>query len=192
MDPAKTRIGFNLKHIVSNISGAFKTFDAILYTDGVDFTSTEISFWLNVDSIETGQPNRNHFLKSSEFFDANQFKYIKFVSNAITKTSTAGIYELHGDLIIKEICKPVMFIVEFTGMNNEGPEDKVGFRLHGKINRKDWRLNWNMPQQFGVPVLSEEIGLNCHVELVKSQLINDRHESFFPLELPVMSYKRAS
>ncbi|MGZ3882918.1 MAG: YceI family protein [Bacteroidia bacterium] len=192
MDPAKTRIGFNLKHLVSDISGAFKTFDAVLFTDGVDFTSTEISFWLHADSIETGQPVRNQFLKSSEFFNVNQFQYIKFISSSISKTGTSGVYELNGDLIIKEICKPVKFNMEFTGMNNENMKEKVGFRLQGKINRRDWRLNWQTPNQFGMPVLSEEIALNCNIELVKSEMINENSDSFFPRELPLTSYKRAS
>jgi polyisoprenoid-binding protein YceI len=44
---------------------------------------------------------------------------------------------------------------------------KAGFELTGKLNRKDFGLNWNAITEAGGLVVSEEVKLQLNVELVK-------------------------
>jgi polyisoprenoid-binding protein YceI len=44
---------------------------------------------------------------------------------------------------------------------------KAGFTINGKINRKDWGLNWNAALEAGGVLVSEDIYISCEVQLVK-------------------------
>jgi polyisoprenoid-binding protein YceI len=58
--------------------------------------------------------------------------------------------------------------VEFGGINTDPwGNEKVGFTLSGKINRKDWGLNWNAALESGGVLVSEEVRINAEVQFVK-------------------------
>jgi polyisoprenoid-binding protein YceI len=44
---------------------------------------------------------------------------------------------------------------------------KAGFSVSGKINRKDWGLNWNAALEAGGVMVSDEVRINAEVQLVK-------------------------
>jgi polyisoprenoid-binding protein YceI len=45
---------------------------------------------------------------------------------------------------------------------------KAGFSIGGKINRKEWGLNWNAALEAGGVLLSDEVKIICDVQLVKA------------------------
>ena len=47
---------------------------------------------------------------------------------------------------------------------------RAGFTLTGKINRKDFGLNWNVLTEAGGLLVSEEIKLSASIQFVKAQL----------------------
>jgi polyisoprenoid-binding protein YceI len=58
--------------------------------------------------------------------------------------------------------------VEFGGiMKDPWGNEKAGFSISGKINRKDWGLNWNAALEAGGVLVGEDIKIDCDVELVK-------------------------
>ena len=66
IDPIHSEIGFKVKHLmITNVKGIFKEFDASIYTTGEDFMTSEIDFWMNPASIETGVADRDAHLKSA-------------------------------------------------------------------------------------------------------------------------------
>ena len=53
-------------------------------------------------------------------------------------------YELWGNLTIKGITKKIKLDVEFGGViKDPWGGERAGFTINGKVNRKDWELNWN-------------------------------------------------
>ena len=54
IDPANSRVGFRVKHLMfTNVQGSFKEYGInVNMTD--DFTTAEIDFWINPQSIYTG------------------------------------------------------------------------------------------------------------------------------------------
>ena len=77
-------------------------------------------------------------------------------------------YEITGDLSIKEVTKPVKFPVEFSGlMKDPWGNTKAGLNIYGKINRKDWGLNWNSALETGGVLVGEEVKLNIELQLIK-------------------------
>lgn len=170
IDPTHSEIAFKVKHLmISNVKGSFSEFSGQLLTDGNDFSTSEISFQINPASINTGVADRDGHLKSPDFFDVENFNVIDFTSGKLVKTS-GDVFELTGNLIIKGVSKPVRLEVEFGGfMSDPWGNEKAGFTLSGKLNRKDFGLNWNAALEAGGVLVGEEIKLNIDIELVKQK-----------------------
>jgi polyisoprenoid-binding protein YceI len=169
IDPTHSEIAFKVKHLmITNVKGVFKEFNASIYTTGEDFMTSGIDFWLNPASIETGVADRDTHLKSPDFFDVENYKQIHFIGNSYEKVDNDGSYTLYGDLTIKGITKQIKLDVEFGGvMKDPWGNEKAGFSINGKINRKDWGLNWNAALEAGGVLVGDEIRISCEVELVK-------------------------
>lgn len=169
IDAAHSEIAFKVKHLmITNVKGTFKEFDASIFTTGEDFMTSEIDFWLNPASIETGAADRDAHLKSADFFDVENHKQITFIGNTYEKVDNDGSYTLYGDLTIKGITKQIKLDVEFGGvMKDPWGNEKAGFTIDGKINRKDWGLNWNATLEAGGLLVGDEVRISCEVELIK-------------------------
>jgi polyisoprenoid-binding protein YceI len=154
--------------VVANIRGVFKEFEGSIYTTGDDFMTAEIDFWLNPASIDTGDEKRDLHIKSADFFDVDQYKEISFVGNSYEEVDKDGSFELYGELIIKGISKKVKLDVEFGGVvKDPWGNNKAVFTINGKINRKEWGLNWNAALETGGLLVGEEVRISCDVQLVK-------------------------
>ncbi len=171
IDPSHTEIGFKIKHLmISNIRGKFNEFDASIYTTGDDFMSAEVDCWIDVASIDTNDPERDKHLKSPDFFDVERFPQISFVKNSVETVDKDGSYELWGDLMIKGITKKIKLDVEFGGVvKDPWGNEKAVFTINGKVNRKDWGLNWNATLEAGGILVGEDVRISCEVQLMRSE-----------------------
>jgi polyisoprenoid-binding protein YceI len=168
IDPAHTKVSFKVKHLmISNVLGHFKEFEGQVITDENDFSSAVINFTLNTASIDTEIADRNAHLKSADFFDVEKYPKITFSGTGM-KDLGDEMYELTGDLTIKDVTKAVTLSVEFGGiMADPWGNVKAGFSINGKINRKDWGLNWNAALEAGGVLVGEDVKISGDVELVK-------------------------
>jgi polyisoprenoid-binding protein YceI len=169
IDPVHTEIAFKVKHLmITNVKGVFKEYDASIYTTGSDFLSAEIDFWMNPASIDTKDEKRDAHMRSGDFFDVDNYKEIRFTGNSYEKVDD-DTYILWGDLTIKDITKKIKLGVEFAGvMKDPWGNEKAGFVINGKINRKDWGLNWNAALEAGGVLVSDTVNISCEVQLVKA------------------------
>ena len=169
IDPMHSEIGFKTKYLLfTNVAGTFKEYDASIYTTGDDFLTAEIDLWINAASINTGDKKRDEHLMSADFFDAAKFKEINFTGNTYEKDDSDGKYSLYGDLTMKGIKKQIKLQVEFNGVvKDPWGNEKAVFNIHGKINRKDWGLNWNAALEAGGVLVSEDVWINCEVQLTR-------------------------
>ena len=168
IDPSHSKIGFKVKHLmISNVLGNFKVFDGQVTTEGNDFSTAKIAFSLNSDSIDTEMADRDAHLKSGDFFDAANYPKIDF-SGTTLKDLGDDMYELTGNMAIKGITKEVVLSVEYGGlMTDPWGNVKAGFSINGKMNRKDWGLNWNAALEAGGLLVGEEVKINCDIQLAK-------------------------
>ena len=168
VDPTHSEIGFKVKHMMfTNISGKFTKFDASIETDDTDFENAKVEFTGAVDSISTGNADRDTHLVSADFFDAAQFPEIKFKVTSFTKIKDDQ-YDLRGDLTMHGVTKSVKIPAEYSGlMKDPWGNTKIAFSLDGKINRKDWGLNWNSALEAGGVLVSDEVRLAIEMQFIK-------------------------
>jgi polyisoprenoid-binding protein YceI len=171
IDPAHTEISFKVKHLmISTVSGVFREFGATIYTNANDFESAKIDFWMNPSSVDTNEEKRDGHLKSPDFFDVEKYKKITFISDSFEKSGDGNLFKLGGKLTVKGITKGIVLDVEFGGIIKDPyGNEKAGFSINGKINRKDWELNWNAMLETGGVMVSDEVRINCEVELLKQK-----------------------
>jgi polyisoprenoid-binding protein YceI len=168
IDPMHSEVQFKVKHLViSTVSGFFKSFEGSVETDTEDFEHAKIEFSIDINSIDTTQPQRDEHLKSAEFFDAATYPHIKFKSTSFKKTGDDE-YALTGDLTIKNVTKSVTLNVEFGGSAADFyGNTKAGFEITGKINRKEFGLTWDGVTEAGSIVVGEDIKLTINAQLIK-------------------------
>lgn len=168
IDPAHSEIGFKVKHMMfTNVSGNFGKFDATIETQDDNFETAQFEFTGEIDSITTGNTDRDTHLLSLDFFDAAQFPKINFKSTSFVKVNE-GDYKLTGDLTLHGVTKPVTLDVEFGGLAKDPwGNTKTGLSASGKINRKDWGLNWNSALETGGVLVGEEVKLNIELQFIQ-------------------------
>jgi len=169
IDMAHSEVGFKVKHMmVANVRGLFKEFEASIVTTGEDFMTAEIDFWLDPSSVDTGSSDRDKHIRGADFFDVEQFKQIHFTGNTYEEVDHDGSYELYGDLTIKGITRRIKLDVEFGGiLKDPWGNQKAIFNINGKINRKEWGLNWNAALETGGILVGEEVSIRADLQLFK-------------------------
>ncbi len=101
------------------------------------------------------------------FFKVEKHPNITFKSAKVEKVND-DTFNLYGNLTIKETTKPVKLSVEYSGIAKDPWGNvKAGFIINGKINRKDWGINYNAVLETGGVMLGEELKLNGEIQLVK-------------------------
>ena len=168
LDTAHSEVKFKVKHlVVSTVTGQFETFSGKVETVGDDFDGASVEFEADVNSINTKQAQRDGHLKSADFFDAENHPKMSFKSSGFSKKSESE-YLLTGDLTIRGNTKSVDLSVVYNGIvQGFGGDFKVaGFEISGKISRKEFGLVWNGITEAGGVVVSDEVRLEIHAELV--------------------------
>ena len=167
IDSTHSEIGFKVKHMMfTNVSGNFSDYEANISTEDDNFENANIEFSANIDSISTNNTDRDNHLKSGDFFDAENYPKLTFKASSLTKKGDD--YELTGDLSLRGVTKTVTLPTEFSGlMKDPWGNTKAGLNISGKINRKEWGLNWNSALETGGVLVGEDVKLNIELQLIK-------------------------
>lgn len=163
IDNAHSEITFKVKHMmISTVTGHFDEFNANVVTNGDDFKEAKFDFSAKIDSINTKNKDRDAHLKSEDFFAAEQYPELKFVSKSFNGD------KLVGDLTIKNVTKEVELDVDFNGIAVDPyGQTKAGLEIEGQINRKDFNLTWGAVTEAGSVVVSDKVKLGIAVQFIK-------------------------
>lgn len=169
IDPTHSEVHFKIKHLmITNVTGSFNIFQASVATEEEDFSKATISFTADIDSISTGNEQRDGHLKSADFFDAATYPQIKFTATKVESVDNDGSYELYGDLTIRDVTKSIKLDVEFGGVVKDMyGNTKAGFTINGKINRKDFGLTWSAVTEAGGVIVSDEVKIISEIQLIE-------------------------
>lgn len=152
--------------VVSTVTGHFDRFDATAVTENDSLENAKITFSAEVASLTTGTAQRDDHLRSDDFFNAEKYPKLTFESTSFEKVKDDA-YKLKGNLTIRDVTRPVELDVEYGGqIKDPYGNQRSGFTVSGKVNRKDFGLKYNALIESGGAVVSDEIKINCHVEFI--------------------------
>ena len=166
IDPAHTQAEFGVRHMmISTVRGRFAEVTGTITLDPDDITFSLVDVRIGVNSIDTGNGDRDKHLRSADFFDVEAHPEITFRS---TRVSTAnGNLHVHGDLTIRATTRQVVLDSEQlgTGLDPWG-QQRVGFRGETRINRKDFGLVWNQALEAGGVLVGDEVRITLEVQAI--------------------------
>ncbi|MET8561440.1 YceI family protein [Streptomyces flaveolus] len=169
IDPSHSTIGFVARHaMVTNVKGGFQDFTGTLHLDGADPSKSTATLDVQMASIETGNPDRDGHLKSSDFFKIDEFPVMTFRS---TKAESLGgdDYRITGDLSLLGVTKPLTIDLEFNGAAKDPfGNERVGFEGKAEILRSEWGLTWNAALETGGVLVSDKIKLVFDISAIKN------------------------
>jgi polyisoprenoid-binding protein YceI len=169
IDPSHSEVNVIARHMmISKVRGRFREFSGIIRI-AEDPLQSSVEATINAASIDTGDPNRDQHLRSADFLDVEHYPEIRFVSTSVQPTSdTWDKFELHGDLSIRGITRPLTLEVEFCGVATDPwGNTRAGFLATGEINREDFDITWNQALEAGGFVVGKGVKFEVDVEAVR-------------------------
>lgn len=170
IDPAHSEIKFKVKHLViSTVTGQFKDIRGKVESEGDGFEGASVYFEADVNSIDTGNEDRDAHLKSQDFFNAEDYPSLTFESNSLKSTGDDE-YEVTGDITIRGTTKPITLKAIHGGtVQDPYGNTKAGFEISGELIRKDFGLEWNAVTEAGNVVVGDIVKLALDVQLIKEE-----------------------
>ncbi len=166
IDPAHTTVGFSARHMgLSTVRGRFTRFNGTVEADPTDITTARARLEVDMDSIDTGQEQRDQHLKGPDFFDVDNHPTMVFVTKSITRTKE-DTYAVVGDLTVRGVTREVELTYEHAGEGTDPYGNRrLGGSLTGTINRSEWGLRWNVPLDSGGWLVSDKIKLEIDLQV---------------------------
>ena len=161
LDPNHSSIGFSVSHLViNNVHGNFNEFTGTVVVD--DKAIKEAKGTIEVKSIDTRNTKRDAHLRTPDFFDAQKYPTITFVSKKAEKkggeTVLIGEFTMHG--VTKEISLPV----KLSGpISDPAMGTRIGLYAKAKLSRKEFGIT------YGSGAVGDEIEIEINAEAVKAK-----------------------
>ncbi len=163
IDPAHTSFGFTALHMmISKVPGDFEKFSGTITYDPQDLANSKANVSIDVNSINTRIAQRDHHLRSPDFFDAAQYPTITFISTKFTQGYITGKLTMRG--VTKDITIPVSILGPAKSMTGG---QAIGISGSVTVNRQDYGINWNRNLDQGGVFVSNDILLSINIEADK-------------------------
>jgi len=168
VDPVHSNVAFTIRHLVSKVTGKFDDFSGTVNVDPKKLATSSVDFAIKVASIDTGNGDRDKHLKSGDFFDAEKYPEITFKSSSV-KATGKDKYSVAGTLTMHGVSKQVVLPVEFGGFGKDMQgNEKAGFELSTRLDRKAYGINWNKAVDNGT-LLGDEVAVTINLETSKKK-----------------------
>ena len=163
IDPTHSEVGFSVRHLmISKVKGKFERFTAT-FTTGENPLDSKVEATAEVASINTNEPNRDGHLRTGDFFEAEKYPSIHFVSTAVR--ANGDDFLVDGELTIKGTTKPVTFEVEFGGFGTDPYGNyKAGLTAKATIDRTDFGLTYNAALETGGVLIGEKVTITLDLQ----------------------------
>lgn len=169
MDPAHSGLQFAVKHmVISTVRGSFRDFAVEAEIDEANVANSRATVRIDAASLTTGNTDRDAHLRSADFFDVEAHPSIVFETRTIERRG-GDDYRLTGDLTIRGITRAIVLDGEIQGpVKDPWGGVRFGLSASGKLNRKEFGLNWNSALEAGGFLVGDDVKLTIEAELVKA------------------------
>lgn len=121
--------GYNLKFTGTKVDGNFEKIKGTILFDENNLSNSKFDLIIDVESIATGNWLMNKHAKGDNWFDAEKYPTINFVSSKFTKTSNG--YLVNGFLTMHGVKRDIT--IPFTFSNSI-------FKGIFSVNRMDYKI----------------------------------------------------
>lgn len=161
-DPVHSNVSFEVGYAgVNTFRGSFRDFTATLSGDALEGSA-------EVASVDVKDEQLNAHLQTPDFFDAARYPEITFRASELVRHDDDTVTG-KGELTIKGATQPI----EFRGSVSEPATDpfgreRLGLRIETAIDRTQYGVDWNAPNQSGGDYLANDVKLIAELAFVKA------------------------
>jgi polyisoprenoid-binding protein YceI len=165
IDPVHSEVGFTVRHMmVSKVRGRFNAYSGEIVT-APDPLDSSVTAEIVLDSITTGNEQRDAHIRSADFFDVEAHPTMTYRSTGVRRHGDG--YVVDGQLTLKGVTRDVPLALELNGF---GPDayggTRAGFTATAEISRGDFGINWNAAIEGGGVVVSDKVTIQLEIEAV--------------------------
>lgn len=168
IDGSHSHVGFSIRHMmISNVRGELGKVSGDVTYDPARPQNASVSVAIDVASIDTHDEKRDGHLKSADFFDAEKYPNITFVSKSVRAKGER--LEIVGDLTIRDTTREVVLAVDEVTKERTDPwgNKRIGASATTKISRKEFGVTWNAALEAGGVLVGDEVKVTLEVELIR-------------------------
>ncbi|MCL5116837.1 MAG: YceI family protein [Firmicutes bacterium] len=167
IDPTHSTVGFVVRHLVSKVRGSFSEFSGQIVGDPTDLTGATATFEVSMQSVTTNQADRDKHLRTSDFFDVENYPTMSFQSTRVERVDDST-YTVYGNLTLRGVTKEIPVKVEYLGIGADPwGNTRAGFECQARINRKDFGVNWNQVLEAGGVMVGDNVDIHLELETIK-------------------------
>ena len=169
IDPQHSSAQFAVRHLgLSTVRGAFSKLSGTLQLDDQDFTKSTIEVSIDVNTVDTREPDRDKELRSERFFDLARFPTMTFKSKKVEQVAP-GKLRVTGDLTMHGTTKEVVLDVDGLTAPAKDPwgNQRIAASATTKINRQDYGVKWNAKLDNGCAVVGDDVNITIDVEMIQ-------------------------
>lgn len=179
IEESHSYVGFSVKYMgYAKVKGRFENFNGSIRYDENNLSKTSVSFAVNVGSIDTDNDWRDNDLKSDNWFDAENFPHIQFISQKVEERDNG--FNIVGEMTIKDVTKTVTIKMEPPSgvLKDLRGDNQVIFNGTFSINRKEFGVegkNWSRVKE-GITAVSDEVEIE--LTILGKQILKDNFKNW--------------
>jgi len=163
-DPVHSNVSFEVGYAgVNTFRGSFRDFSATLAGDELEGSA-------QVASVDVKDEQLNGHLQTPDFFDTERFPEIAFKATELHRLDDNRV-EGKGELTIKGTTQPITLEGVIAGEPSTDPfgRERLGLRLETSIDRTQYGVSWNAPNQSGGNYVADDVKLIAELAFVKAE-----------------------
>ena len=169
IDPQHSSAQFAVRHLgLSTVRGAFSKLTGTMVLDDQDITKSSVEVTIDVNTVDTREPDRYKDLRSERFFDVAHFPTMTFKSKKVEQLAP-GKLRVTGELTIRGTTREVTLDVDGPTAPVKDPwgNQRLAATATTKINRQDYGVKWNAKLDNGGVVVGDDVNITLDVEMIQ-------------------------
>ncbi len=166
IDQVHSMANFKIRHLFSKVSGTFSEVTGKIWVDRDNLEASRVEATISVYSIDTNHEERDTDLLSSNFFDAEKYRIIRFASTTVEATGKdRGV--MHGNLTMHGVTRSVKVVFNVLGF---GPDPwggyRSGFEASTVLKRSEYGMTYALGEQGG-GLIGDKVDVTLLIEAIK-------------------------
>lgn len=169
VDRDHSAIEFRVAHMmVSKTQGRFMDYSGFIEMDPEALTVKTIDATIKTASVNTNHEKRDAHLRGPDFFNVEKFPTMTYKLKSYRKTGED--YQAVGELTLLGVTKEITLVGKFNGVAKDPwGNTRAGFTAEGKLNRKEFGMNWSKQLDNGGLVVGDEVFIKLDIECIKAK-----------------------
>jgi len=167
VDPVHSHVSFEVGYAgVNTFRGSFSDFSASL--QGGEQATLEGT--AKIASIDVKDEQLNGHLQAPDFFDTQRYPEVTFKATELHRLEDNRV-EGKGELTIKGTTQPIRLEGRISGAPATDPfgRERLGLSLEASIDRTQYDISWNAPNQSGGDYLANDVKLIAELAFVRQE-----------------------